>query len=96
MNATVMFDRDKLEWILVGIHLTKDFDVSATKVKQRLSLLGLIKFPFIVDVNLLTFKVTGENKFSWSCGELPKTPTIEECINKNRCDIAFCLSKLKR
>ncbi|MFT5450840.1 MAG: hypothetical protein ACI9N9_000320 [Enterobacterales bacterium] len=96
MRAVVMFDRDALEWHLVQLNLTVDFVMSLDRIKRGFSSLGRVRFPYILEVELKSFKVTGEKSYSWSSNELPKTPSIKECIAKNKADILLVLNKLNR
>jgi len=95
MKAIVLFDRDKLNWQLVQLNLHSSFGLSLSAVKRCFTGLGRVQYPKILEVELDYFEVTGEKTYSWSSDELPKTPTIEECIAENRVNILSCLSKLR-
>lgn len=83
MKGLAVFDRDKLKWQLLDVCLASDFFKDAKVFKRLLSELGRSKFIHILDVELDSFEITGANTFNWSTKELPKTPTIEECIKQN-------------
>ncbi len=96
MKATVLFDRNTLLWRAHELHLSKDLIKGAEWIKSHLTELGRAQFLHVLDVELDSFEVTGEDKWVWSSSELPNTPTIEECITENKAKIVSCLNKLKR
>lgn len=96
MKAVVIFDRESLEWYLVQLNLQPDLSVSLKNIKKSFTKLGNARFPHILEVKLDSFELTGENTYTWSSSELPKTPTIEEYLAENRINLTNCLNALKK
>jgi len=94
MKATVMFSRDELKWHLCELHLSGSFIKGAWAIKNSLTKKGESVFTHVLEVEIQSFETKGGNKFSWSCKDLPDTPTIEECIEKNKADLNLYLSKI--
>ena len=87
MRAIVIFNREKLQWKLVQLNLHINLQMSLKSLKTGFTKLGRLKFPIIIEVEIDSFEVTGDNSFTWVSSELPETPTIEECIAENRANI---------
>ena len=96
MRAIVIFDREKLEWNLMQLNLQPDFSMTLKNIKRSFTKLGHARFPHILEVELDSFELTGENTYTWSSSELPKTPTIEECLTENKVNLTNCLNALKQ
>ena len=94
MKAIVMFDNEQLVWKLVQLNLSVDFIMSLDRIKRGFSEKGKIRFSPILEVDVASFEATGDKTYIWSSNELPKMPTIEERIAKNKSDILLCLGKL--
>lgn len=95
MKAIVIFDREDLEWNLVQLNLQPDFSRTLKSIKRNFTKLGLERFIHILEVELDSFELTGDKTYSWSSSELPKTPTIEECLAENRVNLTKCLNALR-
>ena len=84
MKGTVIFDRDKLEWYLVDVGFNCELFKGAKYIIGRLTDVGRERFLHILDVELDSLEMTGENSYSWSSSELPDTPDIHQCIRETR------------
>ena len=93
MKGVAVFNRDTLKWQLVALKVVDIFGLSARQISLKFTNEGHRQYPIIVDITVSSFVCIGD-EFTWGSNDLPKVPTLEECIEDNRINIKRALSGL--